>query len=583
MAAAILTAPFMPVAAYTFYAPTIAHAAAATSSGDVPMWTYDAIDELAANGYLTVPDNIYELDRAQIARLIASGLPQLESSKSSTIVDEYARVTCLITMDETQLKFAKQQLDYANEQIEDAKRRSQSSTEALVRESINGQNRLEVMEPLKKKSDSDMAALEKAARDYAQAKSNVIRREAMLNRLKEHQAMLLSQIAGDAPTVGGARAYGGYDGYGGNTHARSTSTSASGTSEYDTSSTYVPSNESLDAAARLRAEYITELENIGYLDDENARSIAATNLPIKPSTDPRFKLDGEVRLDDGVHNGEEGIDDNRARARVRLYPDYNIDGNWHAKGMVEWSKTIDGDGGSDDGDVILDRYYLEGNVGAVGMDVGRFGSMMAEGNIYDSAFRGVRMWTGSPVRYQFELGKIDNAHHVWNLVASYDNERGGYDIGYFHFSPLHNTSRNIWMLNYRKPIGDFDLGLMFLRGHDSAAKSGNGFVATIAHGMHNTWRPGSSSYWLKYYRQPSSTYVQHTMNGMADYMNFDATPYGMPTRGGFKGFGLGYEYTIKPDLVFSLEYYNITDLWTDKRSSTIWGALTYFFSTYHEP
>jgi hypothetical protein len=53
--------------------------------------------------------------------------------------------------------------------------------------------------------------------------------------------------------------------------------------------------------------------------------------------DERFKLDGSVRLDYTKNYGD--INNNRSRLRLRLYPDYNIDGNWHAKGMLEAEKV----------------------------------------------------------------------------------------------------------------------------------------------------------------------------------------------------------------------------------------------------
>ena len=71
------------------------------------------------------------------------------------------------------------------------------------------------------------------------------------------------------------------------------------------------------------------------------------------------------------------------------------------------------------------------------------------------------------------------------------------------------------------------------------------------------------------------------MNGMADYMNYDASRSG-PLRGGFRGWGAGWSYTVKKNLLFSLEYYDLQDLTTRERSRTIWGALTGYFKNYDE-
>ena len=149
----------------------------------------------------------------------------------------------------------------------------------------------------------------------------------------------------------------------------------------------------------------------------------------------------------------------------------------------------------------------------------------------------------------------------------------------YRFDKIGNATRNIYMLNYRKPVGVFDFGAMLLHGQDHAAGNGTGYVFTLEQSGAGAWRPGSSSYWLKYYHQPSSTYVSHTMNGAADFMSFDSSGRG-PVRGGFRGWGTGWSYVLKKDLNFSLEYFDLYDLTTGQRSRTIWGALTGYFKNY---
>jgi putative translation initiation factor IF-2 len=45
---------------------------------------------------------------------------------------------------------------------------------------------------------------------------------------------------------------------------------------------------------------------------------------------------------------------------------------------------------------------------------------------------------------------------------------------------------------------------------------------------------------------------------------------------------MGWSYTVKKDLTFALEYYDLNDLTTGRRSRTIWGALTGYFKNYEE-
>ena len=78
--------------------------------------------------------------------------------------------------------------------------------------------------------------------------------------------------------------------------------------------------------------------------------------------------------------------------------------------MIESEKAFIGDGS--DGKIKLDRYYLHGRSGATVLDIGAYSTLMAEGNIYDSKFTGVRAQFGGPVKYTAEVGKMDAAHRA---------------------------------------------------------------------------------------------------------------------------------------------------------------------------
>lgn len=121
------------------------------------------------------------------------------------------------------------------------------------------------------------------------------------------------------------------------------------------------------------------------------------------------------------------------------------------------------------------------------------------------------------------------------------------------------------MLNVRRPLGLYDVGLMGLVGSDSERKSRKGYVAALSRGEERTWDTGNTYYFLKYYYQPYTTYVSHTMEGMADYMH------------GFKGIGAGIHYTVAPNWLLQAEYYSLKDLINGDKNHTIWLALSYYF------
>ena len=513
-------------------------------------WVYDAVEELADDGYIDLGErDASTLSEKELTELVAQGLHEIDRIQQGTLADEYGRVTALMVRDEMHVKLYREQEQIARRNYDQALRASRHAEETLARQSMRGVNRLEVMRPLQARAEAARTQLTSAARDYALTQMRREKRELAYEKLKERQSRLLTRLT--AVDSGGGR-----------------------------EDVPLVRSQVMDAAARLRAEFIENLAASGYTDRENAEQQLYAPVLLPDVPEKRLKIDGQVRLDTRHSTGKESNKD-RTRIRARIYPDYNIDGNWHAVGMIEAEKTIAGDGGDKDGRLKFDRWYLMGRSGVTDVMVGQYGSTMAEGNVYDSKFRGIRLSAGVPITYTFEHGKIDRARKVTGLTASYQTAVDTTEAGVYRFDKIGSAVRTIYMGNYRRPLGIFDFGAMVLHGRDHAAGNGTGYVFTLERPGAGAWRPGSYSYWLKYYRQPSATYVSHTMNGMADYMNYDASGSG-PLRGGFRGWGAGWSYTLKKNLLFSLEYYDLQDLTTRERSRTIWGALTGYFKNYDE-
>lgn len=318
--------------------------------------------------------------------------------------------------------------------------------------------------------------------------------------------------------------------------------------------------------ARRRVEYADELSAIGYFDRESSYMQASTAVKAPKPPEKRFKIDGEARVDYGAHSGYKSISD-RSRARVRIYGNYNIDDNWHFISMLENEKILSGKG--EDSWMDIDRWYLTGKVGSTQVDAGAFGSFLAEGNIYDSRFTGVRVSGKEPFSYMAEAGTIKQAGFAAAAEASTTHDIYTLGAGLYRFDLKDRGERNIYMLNVHRPLGGlFDLGLMGLLGEDERT-SEKGYVVSLTRGKENTWQRGNAYYFLKYYHQPYTTYVLHTMNGLADYMD------------GFEGIGAGIHYTVKPDWLLQAEYYNLKDLEEGGRNHTFWLALSYYFSNYN--
>ena len=116
-------------------------------------WVYDSLGELAAAGYLEMPEKpLDSYSREELAGLVSKALAEMEEKRTGSLADEYALLTKLEVMDEVQLKLAKEQEHFAQDHLDAARARARHAAEMLVRRSVEGQNRLEVMAPLKEKS-----------------------------------------------------------------------------------------------------------------------------------------------------------------------------------------------------------------------------------------------------------------------------------------------------------------------------------------------------------------------------------------------------------------------------------------------
>lgn len=548
-----------------------------TPSEAVPTWAYSSIRRLAQAGYVILPEKLWTLDRTQFAQLVSDALVNMEAGKR--VLPQVAAETAEASAEmetgdgsrmEALVSSALSMGLYALSEDPQISRRMEYEAAGLAlkraeRRAVTSEERLTALQAKQKTADRKAlptAEREKIAADIVQVEGEARRYRRDVERLRMRQAYLahvIGEVQGEEKAKG--------------QRPGTPAAAASSRGAAAQTSPAADTAEETEQGALLRAEFERELTALGYFDDERAQAMASSTMPPgKGDENARFKLDGAFRYDYGKHTGPLGIG-SRSRLRLRLYPDLNLDNNWHLLGMAEWEKTLHGPKGSKDNRFKLDRYYLEGYSGITLFDIGVFGSNMAEGNIYDTKFTGIRAVVGDPVTYTFEAGTTTGSHRVYNAQFSFrtqDQQR--LEGGLYYFDPVYEGARRrIFMLNYRRPVGMLNVGLMYLAGRgDRDMASGSGFVWTLSCGREDSWRPGAQMGYLKYYHQPRATYVEHTMNGMADYMD------------GFRGWGIGYNYTLKKDWLLSVELDRLQDLRTHSYNNTIWVALTYYFKSYKD-
>jgi hypothetical protein len=544
---------------------TVGYTAAAADN--VPAWSKQEALALAEQGLAVIPDGgVDQMSREDMARLTANALAMSRSGGQTDIMrqlaEEYTTISRMAAQDEAMLHILENQYKEAESQYKEILSRIERNEKNQVYVALQGGDggRESHLLAEEKQNEKDLSS---AVSRMAGLKARIEPGKARMASWESRKQTILDEMAGLADSHAGSM-------------AAAAGRDAAQSVYSHTGSNGLPVSSPL---YRMQVEYAPELEKMGFFDEEKAQDMAVLYPPERPvDTGKRFKVDGEVRLDGRDNSNHhtlrsDGVSkypDDRMRFRTRVYMDYNIDDNWHAMGMLESEKSLSGESGMD-GEPDLDRYYLTGHMGAAEVTAGAFGSYMAEGNIYDSKFKGamVRYGDGQPWTFAGLYGEVNEADDVKVLTASYDTDSYGFDAGYYLFHMDNGSDRHIGMLNYRRPLGGWmNFGAMLLHGNDDEADGGTGYVFTLSRGKENSWLKGNVYGYIKYYYQPEATYVEHTMNGMADYMH------------GFKGPGIGLSYTLKKDWVLSMEYDHLRDLQDNDSNNTFWAGLSYYFNNY---
>ncbi len=325
---------------------------------------------------------------------------------------------------------------------------------------------------------------------------------------------------------------------------------------------------------KLAAEFADELDNLG---------VRVANLEKKADN---VKITGEVRYNyaetdkDSIGAGFEN------RLRTRLWVNGQVNDDWTYTGMLENTQKFENDEG--DENTSFQRAYVNGKLGGVKVQAGRYNNKIAEGNVYDTRFDGIQASYGKDVKLTVGYGKatpstvvkIDDADA---LYAGLGGKIGklALDATYTDFKDINFDSKkrgvdsdvddSIWTVaaNYAFD-NNFKLGAMYLNGDmDGYDGSDDGYVVTASYKGAKAAKAGSWGLVAKYYDQGYSTFMDHTMNGKAD-------KFGSKTEG-FKGYSVAANYTFAKNIVGQVEWYDLEAKEGDKDSQTLWGQVTFTF------
>ena len=324
---------------------------------------------------------------------------------------------------------------------------------------------------------------------------------------------------------------------------------------------------------KLAAEFADELDALG---------VRVANLEAKADN---VKITGEVRY----RYADSELDSYTNDLRSRIWVNGQINDDWSYTGMIENTQDFANDNG--DEDVDFQRAYVNGKLGGLDVTAGRYNALFAGGNVYDARVDGVQVSYGDTVKVTGFAGKgtdatvvdFDNKEHA----GSYGNYAGGeisaalgenfsLNGGYVNFKDMgwdeSEFDNAIWYVGAEANFGDFALTGMYLKGdmsyndHDVEGVDDDGYTVGLSFKGAQADEVGSYGLFANYYDQGAQTYVAHTT---------DANTFGNT---GFKGYGVGANYTFAKNIVGTVAYYDTeSKLDSDVDDQIIWTDLTFTF------
>ena len=307
---------------------------------------------------------------------------------------------------------------------------------------------------------------------------------------------------------------------------------------------------------KLAAEFADELDNLG---------VRVANLEKKADN---VKITGEVRARYVSQEADVNDDNHDGTLRSRLWIKGQVNEDWSYTAMLQntQSFTNDSENAGDEG-VNFQRAYVEGKVGGLEVTAGRYNAFFGNGYVYDTRADAVEVAYGKDIKVRGFVGRGTDMSET----ESYGNYAGaeataklgavGLTAGYANFKDIGSAAvqtgldNAIWYVGADYAIGDVALNAYYLKGDASTDGTDvtqgeidelddDGFVVGLTYKGADAATPGSWGLFANYYNQGGLTYIAHT----TDANVFD--------NAGFKGWGVGANYTLAKNIVATVHYYD---------------------------
>ena len=322
---------------------------------------------------------------------------------------------------------------------------------------------------------------------------------------------------------------------------------------------------------KLAAEFADELDNLG---------VRVANLEKKADN---VKVTGELRYKYMSQDGDVNGSNHDTDLRSRIWVNGQINDDWSYTGMLENTQILSDNAGNEDTE--FKRAYVEGKLGGLNVTAGRYNAFFANGNIYDDQADGVEVSYGEKVKVTGFAGKateVDGGNYAGgelagafgnlNLAAGYVNYK---DLAQDNATIKKGLDDAIWYVGADYTMGDVALSAMYLKG-DASYKDvdlseaidhdDDGWTVGLTYKGAEASEVGSWGLFANYYDLGLGTYIAHT----TDANSFDGV--------GFKGYGVGANYTFAKNIVGTVAYYD-TESKLDSKvdDQRVWADVTFTF------
>ena len=333
---------------------------------------------------------------------------------------------------------------------------------------------------------------------------------------------------------------------------------------------------------KLAAEFADELDNLGV-------RVAA----LEKKAD-NVKITGTIKASYSSYDGDKlNVDGKKAptnhqgRLRSDLWVKGDINDDWTYSAMFRNQQFFTNDkGNSGEEDVAFQRAYVNGKLGGLAVQAGRYNKAdITGGNIHDNRVDGVQVSYGKDVKLTAGYGKATGVDVVAGenkdvAYAELGAKLGAVDAfaGYYKFDNLLKAADDdvIWTVGLGFDLAkDLKLTGTYLRSDVDAVTVDNvkyndvdkdGYVVAMAYKGAKAAKAGSWGLNASYYDQGAGTVVAHTMDGIY----FDE---------GFKGYSVGANYALAKNIVAGVTYYDLEskEAKGTPDAQTLWSQVVFSF------